>query len=69
MSEIAQETGFDEERKEREEQLSLLQTITVEVASAADLSSALEVVLRRVCEKTGWMLGQAWVPNQDADYS
>ena len=49
----------------REEQLGLLQTITMEVAAASDLSSALEVVLRRVCEKTGWVLGQAWVPNQD----
>jgi PAS domain-containing protein len=49
----------------REEQLMLLQTITMEVAAAADLSSALEVVLRRVCEKTGWVLGQAWVPSQD----
>ncbi len=48
----------------REEQLNLLQTITMEVAAANDLSSALEVVLRRVCEKTGWVLGQAWVPNQ-----
>lgn len=49
----------------REEQLSLLQTITMEVAAASDLSAALEVVLRRVCEKTGWVLGQAWVPSQD----
>lgn len=49
----------------REEQLSLLQTITMEVAAASDLSAALEVVLRRVCEKTGWVLGQAWVPKQD----
>jgi PAS domain S-box-containing protein len=52
--------------KESEEQLSLLQTITMEVAAATDLSSALEVVLREVCEKMGWVLGHAWVPNPDA---
>jgi PAS domain S-box-containing protein len=48
-----------------DEQLSLLQTITLEVAAASDLASALEVVLRDVCEKTGWVLGHAWVPNQE----
>ena len=50
-------------RQESEEQLSLLQTITTELSAAEDLSSALEVVLRDVCEKTGWVLGHAWVPN------
>ncbi|PYK73556.1 MAG: hypothetical protein DME44_00910 [Verrucomicrobia bacterium] len=48
-----------------EEQINLLQSITMEVAAASDLSSALEIVLRRVCEKTGWELGQAWVLNRD----
>ena len=55
----------EQKRKESEEQLSLLATIAMEVAAASDLSSALEIVLRRVCEKTGWALGQAWVPSQD----
>src|SRR6266481_3483157 len=55
----------EQKRKESEEQLSLLQTITRELAAADDLSSALKIVLRQVCEKTGWALGQAWVPNKD----
>src|SRR5262245_48056494 len=52
-----------EQHHQSEEQLDLLQTITMEVAGANDLASALEVVLRDVCEKTGWVLGNAWVPN------
>lgn len=55
-----------QDHKQSEEQLSLLQTISMEVAAASDLASALEVVLREVCEKTGWVVGQAWVPNPDA---
>ena len=53
----------EQRRQESEEQLSLLQTIASELTAAEDLSSALEVVLREVCEKTGWVLGHAWVPN------
>src|SRR5438093_13559765 len=58
-------TATQQDRTQSEEQLSLLQTITMEVAAADHFSSALEAVLRRVCEKTGWVFGQAWVPNHD----
>ena len=51
--------------KESEEQLSLVQAITREVATAANLSAALKIVLRHVCEKTGWQFGAAWLPNKD----
>jgi signal transduction histidine kinase len=53
------------ERRQTQERLSLLQTITMEVGAASDFSSALGVVVRRVCEKTGWVIGQAWIPRQD----
>ena len=59
-------TSAKEDHQQSEEQLSLLQTISMEVAAASDLASALEVVLREVCEKTGWVIGQAWVPNSDS---
>ncbi len=48
-----------------DEQLNLLQTISMEIADANDLSPALEIVLRRVCERTGWTLGQAWLPDSN----
>ncbi|HYM08300.1 MAG TPA: PAS domain S-box protein [Terriglobales bacterium] len=53
------------ERKRAEEEAHLLQTLTLEVSSAEDLPSCLHVVLREVCEATGWLLGQAWVPSAD----
>jgi nitrate/nitrite-specific signal transduction histidine kinase len=33
----------------------------LDIAKAEDLTSALRVVLQRLCEKSGWALGQAWV--------
>src|SRR5437016_6046396 len=56
-------TATQQDHIQSEEQLSLLQTITIEVAGVSDLPSVLEVVLRDVCEKTGWVLGNAWVSN------
>jgi PAS domain S-box-containing protein len=53
------------ERRQAQEQVSLLQTIAIEIGAANDFSSALEVMLRRVCERTGWIIGQAWIPRQD----
>ncbi len=53
------------ERRRAEEELSLLQSITMDVALAPDLESALRLVLRRVCQSTGWLLGQSWLPKAD----
>ena len=53
------------ERRQAHEQLSLLQSITMEAAATDTLASALAVVMRRACEKTGWVIGQAWIPRHD----
>jgi PAS domain S-box-containing protein len=58
-------SAMEQEHKQSDEQIDLLQTITIEVAAAGNLASALEIVLRDVCERTGWVLGHAWVPNPD----
>lgn len=53
------------ERKRAEEGLHLLQTITLSISQSEDLDSALAIVLRTVCEATGWILGQVWTPNRE----
>ena len=53
------------ERKRVEEEINLFQTITVAIAEADDFYTALNMVLRKVCESTGWIYGEAWLPSSD----
>lgn len=51
------------ERRRAQEDIRLLQTITMAISESEDLHAALAVTLRKVCEATGWIYGEAWIPN------
>jgi PAS domain S-box-containing protein len=55
------------ERRRAEQEFRLLETITRAVTEANDLESALYAVVRQICETTGWVVGEAWLPGQSAD--
>ncbi|HEX7043830.1 MAG TPA: PAS domain S-box protein [Burkholderiales bacterium] len=50
------------ERRRAEREFRLLETITRSVSEARDLDSALYSILRHICEATGWVYGEAWLP-------
>ncbi len=52
------------EQKRAEARLRLLLELTQAAVEAADLHSALEIVLRKVCKVTGWAYGEVWIPNE-----
>jgi PAS domain S-box-containing protein len=53
------------ERRRTEQEFRLMETITRSVSEARDTDAALYAVLRSVCEATGWLLGEAWLPTAD----
>ncbi len=53
------------ERKRAEEELALGHELSLAIAGAESAELALADVLRAVCERTGWVLGQAWVRTAD----
>jgi signal transduction histidine kinase len=68
LASISVAHAFERARRERlqvEAELRLLQNVSLEVGAAPDPDSALAIVLERVCEASGWVLGQAWVPRAD----
>ena len=53
------------ERRRAEDELALAHDLALAVAGADSAERALELVLRGVCERTGWAIGQAWVLSPD----
>lgn len=56
------------DRKRMEEELLLLYTLIQETSLSEDFRSAIEITLRRICETTGWVMGEAWVPSSDRSH-
>ena len=53
------------ERQRAEEALRLLHSIVARIAEAEDFSSALQLALWHVCDVTGWVFGEVWMPTAD----
>jgi PAS domain S-box-containing protein len=52
-------------RKQAEEEVRLLLTISQAISAAPDFDTALEVALEQVCETTRWIYGEVWIPTTD----
>lgn len=55
-------------RKRAEEETDLLRSLIIGISEVGDLNSALAIALKKVCETTGWVVGQAWLPNSEGTY-
>jgi PAS domain S-box-containing protein len=53
------------ERKRAEEEVRLLQTISLSISEARSLNDALLNTLRVITEATGWDYGEIWLPSAD----
>ncbi|MDO8140714.1 MAG: response regulator [Candidatus Brocadiales bacterium] len=52
-----------EERKRYNEEIYLLQSITLGITSSRNLHDALVFTMQKICNFTGWVYGEAWMPN------
>ena len=55
-------------RKKAEEETALLKSLIIAISEMEDLNSALAIALKKVCETTGWVVGQAWLPNPEGTH-
>ncbi len=51
--------------KQAEEEVQILLNLTQGITIATDFNQAIEIALRTLCEATGWIYGEAWLPTLD----
>lgn len=56
---------IDESLRNANRENLLLKTIAMEITNAENMHSAIQIVLNKVCESTGWVYGESWIPNKD----
>lgn len=56
------------ERRRAEREVSLSQELALGIGAADTLEAALQLVLRRICEESGFVLGQAWTCEDEGAY-
>jgi|GEM_PF-2605505 len=53
------------DNRQREDENKLRQLITLSAAEAPDFESAINAILREVCETASWVYGEAWLPDEN----
>jgi PAS domain S-box-containing protein len=51
------------ELRRTQDEVRLLQAVTMRIGSAEDFESAIAAVIREVCVEAGWVAGEMWIPN------
>lgn len=56
------------EHKLANEEMYLMQTLTLAISASANLRDALLITLQKICNLSGWVYGEAWLPNPDGTF-
>lgn len=55
------------DRKQADEEARLLHTLILAIEEVDDVDTALNIVLKEICQTTGWIFAQVWMPNLSSD--
>lgn len=53
------------QRRQAEEEVQLLLNLTQAITSASNFDQAVDIALQTLCQATGWVYGEAWLPTAD----
>jgi PAS domain S-box-containing protein len=65
---VLERKQYENEQRRTDAALELLHRLAIQVGEAADVNQALSLVLKEVCETTGWATGEAWLPDAEREF-